>query len=209
MNNNEPTITDVIYSRSSTRCYDETIQIDHMTLRKILQAGMRAPSSKNRQPWHYTVIVNKQRLREIADMLILDIDKLRKYREMKKKDTDDLKMAEMSADILKQVSALVLVGYERDESIEHYDPVKWEISAPQFEIVDTMSIGASVENMILQAEALGVSSLWMCDILFAHDSIRKKMDLKYPFIAAVGFGYKLSHGTLRKPIEEKVDWIYD
>ncbi len=38
------------------------------SLRKILEAGRLAPSSKNSQPWHFVVIKNKETLEKIASL---------------------------------------------------------------------------------------------------------------------------------------------
>jgi len=40
--------------------------IDHRTLVKILNAGRRSGSSRNRQPWHFVVVRDRARLRHLA-----------------------------------------------------------------------------------------------------------------------------------------------
>jgi nitroreductase len=55
-----------ILERRSTRAY-EPKQIDEVDLRLILDAGKFAPSANNRQPWHFTVIQNKQLIERIVE----------------------------------------------------------------------------------------------------------------------------------------------
>ncbi len=40
--------------------------IDRSTLIQILEAGRRAGSSRNRQPWHFVVVADPSRLRDLA-----------------------------------------------------------------------------------------------------------------------------------------------
>ena len=42
--------------------------ISDESLRKILEAGRLAPSSKNSQPWHFVVIKNKETLKKLASL---------------------------------------------------------------------------------------------------------------------------------------------
>lgn len=41
-------------------------QIDSATVLKVLDAGRRSGSSRNRQPWHFVVVQNRDRLRALA-----------------------------------------------------------------------------------------------------------------------------------------------
>ncbi|MCF8011032.1 MAG: nitroreductase family protein [Clostridiales bacterium] len=54
--------------RRSIRSYREE-QIKEEELNDILQAGMYAPSAGNQQPWHFTVIQNKEIMQNIRQEL--------------------------------------------------------------------------------------------------------------------------------------------
>jgi len=56
-----------IRTRREIRDYLEKPVSDE-SLRKILEAGRLAPSSKNSQPWHFIVIKNKETLGKIASL---------------------------------------------------------------------------------------------------------------------------------------------
>ena len=47
-----------ILNRRSTRIFNEE-KVDVEILKEIVKAGLHAPSSKNKQLWHFTVIQNK------------------------------------------------------------------------------------------------------------------------------------------------------
>lgn len=56
---------DAIQSRRNVREYTDK-PIDQSHLERILDAGRRAPSSRNWQPWHFVVVTDRQQLVELA-----------------------------------------------------------------------------------------------------------------------------------------------
>ena len=58
---------DAIRSRRNVRTYqDRTISPEHLD--RILEAGRRAPSSMNEQPWDFVVVTDRGRLQELANV---------------------------------------------------------------------------------------------------------------------------------------------
>jgi nitroreductase len=55
-----------ILKRRSIRKYKEK-EIEEEILKKIIEAGMYAPSSSNKRPWFFILIKNKEILKKIAD----------------------------------------------------------------------------------------------------------------------------------------------
>jgi nitroreductase len=60
---------ETILSRRSIRSYLDK-PIPENDLQKIIECGLYAPSSRNKQDWHLTVITNKERIDEINKMAI-------------------------------------------------------------------------------------------------------------------------------------------
>ena len=56
------TFNEIVKTRRSIRAYKDT-PIERDTLLSVLEAGRLAPSARNRQDWHFTVVTN-QKLRE-------------------------------------------------------------------------------------------------------------------------------------------------
>lgn len=54
-----------ILTKRDVRTYTDR-PIDRQTLLKILEAGRRTGSSRNRQPWHFVVVTDPTRLKELA-----------------------------------------------------------------------------------------------------------------------------------------------
>lgn len=57
-----------ILTRRSTRAFKEE-QIKDEELEMILKAGIYAPSGMNRQSWQFTVVQNKEKLKELAKVI--------------------------------------------------------------------------------------------------------------------------------------------
>lgn len=200
----DKTAIDSIYQRRSTRNFDPKYKISKSEQREILNAGLRAPSPKNRQPWQYVIVDDRETLGKIRGVMENTLLRLKAERLSQHKDISDLNMAMDTAKIIGQCSMLVFVCYERDDGNEHGEKIDWPLSAQAFEVADIQSIGASVQNMLLVACTLGIDSLWIADVLYAHDELCTMMGLRYPFIAAVAFGLAAKHQTPRKSLEEKV-----
>jgi nitroreductase len=56
---------DAIQSRRNVRSYTDQ-PIPREDLERILEAGRRAPSSRNWQPWHFVVVTDSAQLNELA-----------------------------------------------------------------------------------------------------------------------------------------------
>jgi nitroreductase len=57
---------DAIFSRRSIRKYSDR-QVPEELIRKVLAAGMNAPSAGNEQPWQFIVIKDKNMLKQAAE----------------------------------------------------------------------------------------------------------------------------------------------
>lgn len=59
------TIDDIIRNRRSTRSFTDYIIPDY-ELMEILSAGIMAPSGKNRKPWRFVIVRNREAIKNIA-----------------------------------------------------------------------------------------------------------------------------------------------
>lgn len=57
-------VTDLLLSAWSPRNYTE-VPVTDQQIEIILQCGIKAPSSRNGQPWHFTVLKNEAMMKEI------------------------------------------------------------------------------------------------------------------------------------------------
>lgn len=174
----------IIEERKSVRAYKEK-KIAPVLLRQILEAGLRAPSPKNRQPWHFAVLFPGT----VRDQLLQRIRQSIAEKAARNPGRQDIAMALDSMQILSRAPALVVVCYRPETAPSHDDGVCWPMAATDLETVELMSVGAAAENMLLKAQELGLGGLWCADILYAYQAIMDELKLKYPVVSMLCFGY--------------------
>lgn len=76
------------------------------------------------------------------------------------------------------------------------------------EIMDTLSIGASIENMLLEATNINVGTLWIGYILKIEQELQNMFKTDKKLISAIALGHfdKNPKPRPRKTIEEVAEW---
>jgi nitroreductase len=160
-----------ILNRRSTRAY-KAEQITDEELNSIIQAGQFAPSAINQQPWHFSVVQNKELLRKISSACKESIlQSGNKIFEEKAKD-------ENFSIFYNAPTLIIILG----------DP---KAVAPQIDC------SLALENMFLAAESLNIGSCWINAVLTLINSeagkdLRASLEIPtgYSAFAAGAFGYK-------------------
>ena len=195
-------LIDYIRLRRSVRDFSDR-PIDEKTIEELLISAMHAPSPKNKQPWSFVVCsgTTKQKISHVLDKVIhekLDTNKEQTY----------LLMAKETAALIKQAPVFVLVCYDKNDMGYENDGELWNIKSPQCECSDIQSIGACIQNLLLSAYNLGISSLWICDILYAYDEIKKIINSDGTILAGVLLGYSESKQPPIPPRDfDKIKWL--
>ncbi len=191
-----------IYDRRSIRKFtDKPISKEDIT--EIIQSGLKAPSSKNRQPWKYIVIQGNAK----AEML-------KAFRQGMEREENDsallpqsrqhISAAKYTVDIMEEAPVIVFVVNTLGKSITAELTPEERI----YEICNIQSIGASIQNMLLAATEKGIGSLWICDIYFAYSELCKWLDCDGQLVAAIAFGYpnEFPKERPRKKLDDAVAW---
>jgi len=189
-------VFDIISSRRSIRKYQDQ-PVPEEALRRILQAGILAPSGANRQTWKFYVVQGEKRAEMIA--------RLNEGLTNREKEGGNTAGAKHSFDIMAQAPVTVFV-YRPNRT------APWPAaSRGQYfsDVVDIQSVGACIQNMLLMAEELGFGSLWICDVFSACDEINAWLGESTEMIAAVCFGIADEHpdARKRKPFDDVVNWL--
>ena len=162
-----------------------------MDLHTILEAGIAAPSSKNRQPWHFTVVrggVKEELARVMERGLNLEV---KAHKPFLPESMRYINGAFTSVNVMREAPVVVLVSNELGAGTDFASNLT--VDERVGEICNVQSVAAAVENMLLAAKELGIGSLWVCDIFFAYPEIAEWLEKKNPghgmLVAALCFGY--------------------
>lgn len=156
--------------RSHRRFTDKKIL--PIEMKAILEAGIMAPSPKNRQPWYFCSCGPRHK-RRIVDIL------KNKIAEMQAASTR-VGSLPVSLRAIEESSDLVLVYNPYSKREPDYNQNRWK--------ADIQAIGACIQNMLLTAHALNIQSLWIGDLLYAEREINDLLDTNDELAAGVVFG---------------------
>jgi F420 biosynthesis protein FbiB-like protein len=182
---------EAIAGRRSIRKFEDTSVPDE-TIETILNAAVQAPSGKNRQPWRF-VVVRGDRRAEMVRIMRASLDHLEEQ-------GIDTGSGKWTANVMEQAPVTVFV-FDAHTSRER---LPWEGGG---DLVNVQSIGAAIQNMLLAALDLGLGSLWICDVLYAYDTLCDWLKQEHQMIAAVSFGYPDERPGPRKPVSDVTTWL--
>lgn len=180
----ESPISKNILKRHSIRSF-RLDDIPEKDLEAIISAGLIAPSSKNRQPWQIIVIRDSIKRKAVDSM------RSRIESDLKNSEDDDykrdLKSALRTMDILDQVPVALAIGYV--DRVPYRNAKKIGGYSTDRILVDTLSIGACIENMTLEAAERGIGSLWIGDHLYAEKELESALGVSFMIVSMVALGY--------------------
>jgi nitroreductase len=187
---------EAIAARRSIRRFRPGSVPDH-ALSSILEAGIQAPSGKNSQPWRF-IVVKEDRRQEMVEIMG-DVLAAQKAAD------EDLGSAEWTLKVMAQAPVTVFVynQYGKRPWVDHSTGDNFQA------LVNTQSVGAAIQNMLLAALDLGLGSLWICDVLYAYEELTAWLGAEGALVAAVSFGYadESPAARPRKPMSEVVRYM--
>ena len=190
-----------IIDRRSIRKYKNT-QVPQNIVEEIIQAGMLAPSSKNRQPWKFIVTAGSSK--DDALMVMGKGLEREKKKPLLPESVQHLSGAEYTLRIMKQAPVIIFIVNSLGIDIQ----CSLNLEEHVYEICNAQSIGAAIENMTLTATELGLGSLWICDTYFAQKELNHWLNTAGELIAAMAIGYpdEMPAARPRKNINDVVEW---
>lgn len=204
-----------IYNRRSIRKYkEEALPLE--LINEILDAGRVAPSGSNRQPWKFLVFTGEKKEKFLAALEA----GVKRERIGEQKHREDAKMSSYFTDprygyfvnantlhALRTASAVVaLVNPNGKDPFGEITPQE-RIS----EIIDTLSIGGAVENMLLRAQELGIGSLWAAVTFWAYQEAKEYLGQQGQLVCVVALGYanETPAPRPRKELKDIVEYYID
>lgn len=189
---------DAIYNRRSIRKFLKK-DISKEIIESIIDAGRMAPSAKNRQPWKYIVYggTNKDELLAYMEKGLLREEQGEPILPDSGQGIAD---AKNTLKIMKEAPVIIIVLNTNGTT-----PFA-EIDADHrvTEICDTLSIGASIENILLKAEEIGIGTLWIANTCFAYPELVSYLKTTHQLVGAIAVGYA-NESPMPRPRKELTD----
>lgn len=191
-----------IYERRSIRKYKSDV-VKKEDIDAIIKAGMQAPSAKNRQPWKYIVYTGESK-NNVLDEMEKGLVRERDGKKLLPKSQNNLPDAFHTLQVMREAPVLIMILNENGKS--PYEGIDTEERV--MEICDTLSIGASVQNMLLVATELGYGTLWIANTCFAYDELVRCVGTTGQLVGAISLGYPDEHPSPRprKAFDEVVEY---
>jgi nitroreductase len=190
-----------IKNRHSVRTFtDKEVSGEQITV--LLQAANEAPSAHNQQSWRF-IVVKDQKKHDLANLVTS------KSAVFEKPASSLLRMAARSIMSAPVVIAVANTG----DLIEHgTDLFKIEKNMARdfFRTMEIQSSAAAVENLLLAATSLGLSTVWLGILFLIKDDVLQFLgEPKGEFMAVVPVGYaaKSGAGPQKQPFEVKVRYL--
>lgn len=168
---------------------------------RIIRAGTLAPSAKNRQPWRF-VVIDGDRRAEMARRMRAGIEDAKAHTSVP---AGFLNGALYSAGIMEQAAATVFI-LNADRAA--YD-VPADFTDYLMDMTGVQSIGACIENMSLAAVGMGLGTLWICDVFFAHEELRAFLNTDRQMVAALSIGVPAESPAARprEDLDTLIKWV--
>lgn len=172
----------VVEDRRSIRKF-QTRKVEKEKICKLIEMARLCQSAKNRQPWKFLILENREK-NQVADIM-LDLFGKKDYELL-----GYINSSRSSAEIIKNASILILAFMEKEDD--------WLTG-------DLLSIGAAIEHICLEAVNLGLGTVWIRDTVYTEEEIGKQVGYPdFQLISAIAVGYpdESPKPRSRKQIEE-------
>src|SRR5262249_45442464 len=159
--------------------------VPRVALETLLDAARWAPSPHGRQPWRFVVLTRAEPKTRLIEAMG---DEWQRTLEMDGQPPEVMQLRlEKSRERIRDAPALVLACLYLEEIDRYLDADRQRAE----EVMAIQSLGASLQNLLLAAYAIGLDCSWMCAPLFCPDTVRAALDLDSALIphALITIGY--------------------
>jgi nitroreductase len=170
--------------RSIRRYLDKDVPKD--LVRQVIEAATFAPSAKNGQQWRFTVLMGEAK-HALTDLFRHELEKL-----SKKIGMGNMGSSLSSCSIMEQAPVVVIVWNAGEKG--------WE--------TEIHSVAAAIQNMLLKAYSLRIGSLWIGDIFYCTEALKRHLGKPWKLTAAVALGWpaETPQPRPRKTIDEVAEF---
>ena len=175
-------VEEAIERRFSCRHFSDR-KIPDEEIMNIINAARLAPSAHNRQNWAFMILKGEEKNQLSRIMLSLFDGDYSHFPPF-------CKTSKVSAKVIENASHVILCLKKKDGM--------WNTE-------DLLSIGAAIENMLLEATSKGFAALWIRDTFYTEDKIKEAFNIEeYDLVSVIALGYPVRYEKQkpRKSIEE-------
>jgi nitroreductase len=196
------TFETIEYRRSIRKFSDKDIPNEVIT--KIIEAGIKAPSAKNKQPWKFIITKGAEK-DKIISVMEQGVEREKSGTGLLPNRKHLIPSVQNSINTMKQASVLIFVC-NTEKSNFLFENVSTEQKF--VESSNILSIGAAIENILLAATDLGIASLWICDTVFAYKEICSYLREDGQLVSAIALGYvaETARPITKKDFDDVVVW---
>jgi len=189
-------ILTLIKKRASIRKYKPK-KIPCKKIKLIIEAGIWGPSIHHFQPWKFIVVEKKYIINKIAKIV------LKKFKKI------NVPSFIFYPTITVLTNAQLMICVYNTKKLTKYLKKYNKIYFKKVGLVEISAISASIQNMILTAESLGIGSCWLDMPLLCSKEINNLLNMEEELAAVITFGYPNQKGirSHRSPIYETVKYI--
>jgi nitroreductase len=190
-----------IKNRHSIRTFtNQEVSGEQITI--LLQAANEAPSAHNQQSWRF-IVIRDQKKQELANLVTS------KAAAFEKPASALLRMAARSIMSAPVVIAIANTGDLIEHGTELFK-IEKDMARDFFRTMEIQSSAAAVENLLLAATSIGLSTVWLGILFLIKDEVLQFLgEPKGEFMAVVPVGYaaKTGAGPQKQPFEVKVRYL--
>ena len=177
-----------IMKRCSIRKFKKD-KISESEIKILINAGLAAPSGANLQPWHFSFVEDTKLITDLEDYLV------------------ELAMNSGDEKAIERLKS-------RNNKVIFDAPLLVIVSSPLKGHFDMIDCGISIENIVIAAESIGLSSIILGGMRVAFMGEKKdfyeelfRIPKENQFVAAIAIGYGDMTGTPHALDENKITRI--
>lgn len=180
-----PSWDSILRGRASVRqLQDRPVDVD--LVRHCIEAAGWAPSPHGRQPWRFVVLVDGEAKERLATAMSESWDE---QLSLDGQAADVIAIRKQKSEVRITAAPVVILPCLYLADLDVYpDPLRQEAERT----MAVQSLGAAIQNLLLQAYALGLDTGWMCAPLFCPDVVCSALGLSPALIpqALIPLGYR-------------------
>jgi nitroreductase len=184
-----------IRSRRSVRMFFDQ-PVSDSDLQAILQAANQAPSAHNQQSWRF-IVLRGQKKKELVELIGT------KAGDFPKPSSALLRMASRSIASAPLVIAVANTGELIERGTELFKVDK-NTAHDFFRIMEIQSSAAAVENLLIAATSLGLSTVWLGVLVLIKKDILQFIGVpegEFMAVIPVGYAAKPNSGPQKQPLD--------